>query len=110
MITLTKTLTMTIVALFIAILVGMWLATASPASPEGEHIMPSMSVDVRLGAAELAICDGQTWPHFSDGCASWIAASSRSNGIDRTISMAMHDVDHGFSIVSKAEPMELATR
>lgn len=110
MITLTKTLTMTTVAVLIAILMGMWLATTSPANSEDERALPSMSVDVRLGAAELALCDGQAWPHFSNGCASWIAASSNSNGIDRTISMTVHDVDHGFSIATKVEPIELATR
>lgn len=110
MITLTKTLTMTTLAVLVAALLGVWLATTSPANSTSEQAFPSSNVEVRLGAAELAICAGQAWPHFTEGCASWIAATSDTNAIDRTISMSIHDADHGFTVVSKAQPMELAAR
>lgn len=110
MITMTKTLTMTSIAVLIAVLMGMWLATTSPANSSAEQATPSTSVDMRLGAAELDLCSGQAWPHFTDGCAVWIAASSNNTGIDRTISMTMHDSDHGFTVVTKAQPVEVAVR
>jgi hypothetical protein len=110
MITLTKTLTMTSIAVLVAVLLGMWLATTSPANSSAEHAAPSMSVEVRLGAAELDLCSGQAWPHFSAGCSAWIAASSNIDGIDRTISMSVHDADHGFTVVAKAQQIELAAR
>lgn len=110
MITLTRTLTMTSIAVLVAVLMGMWLATTSPANSSAEQAAPSTSVEVRLGAAELDLCSGQAWPHFTDGCAAWIAASSDNDGIDRTISISTHDADHGFTIVSKAQPLEVAAR
>jgi hypothetical protein len=41
MITLTKTLTMTSIAVLVAVLMGMWLATTSPANSSAEQAMPS---------------------------------------------------------------------
>ena len=110
MITFAKTLTMTTLAVFVAILVGVWLASTSPAISSAQGPALPMSVDVRLGTAELAICDGQAWPHFTNGCAAWIAASSDSNGIDRTVSLTVHHADLGLSVAAKAQPLELAGR
>lgn len=110
MITLARTLTLTTVAVVFAVLLGLWLATTSPANSRTDSAAPSMSVETRLGAAELALCAGQAWPHFSAGCASWIRASSAQAGIDRTISTTITDTDHGFTIVGKATPLELAAR
>jgi hypothetical protein len=110
MITLTKTVTMTSLALILAVLLGMWLATTSPANSSGESMAPSMAVETRLGAAELDLCAGQAWPHFSAGCAAWIAASSNHDGVDRSISGLVHDVDHGFTIAGKASLTEMAAR
>ena len=108
--TLSKTLTMTTVAVLVAALIGVWLAMASPANSGAEQAIPSIDVDVRLGLAELDLCAGQTWPHFNEGCAAWIAATSDTVGIDRTISIAEHDVEHGFTVVGKAQPITLANR
>ncbi|MEM1283921.1 MAG: hypothetical protein AAGH43_00900 [Pseudomonadota bacterium] len=110
MITLARTLTLTTVAVVFAVLLGLWLATTSPANSSAENAAPSMNVETRLGAAELDLCAGQAWPHFSDGCASWIRASSDQSGIDRTISTMVTDADHGFTVVTKATPLEVASR
>ncbi|MFK7792557.1 MAG: hypothetical protein AB8B88_07795 [Devosiaceae bacterium] len=110
MITITRTLTMTTLAVLIAVLMGVWLASTSPANSSGERLDASMSVETRLGIAELDLCTGQTWPHFSEGCATWISASSDTDGINRTISLAVHDADHGFSVVTKAQDIEVASR
>jgi hypothetical protein len=110
MIDMMKTLTITTAAVLAAVLMGIWLASTTPALSGAEENSASTSVNVRLSSAELDLCSGQAWPHFSQGCASWISASSDSHGIDRTISLAVHDVDHGFTVVSKAEPVEVAAR
>lgn len=110
MMNLTKTMTMTSLALIVSVLAGLWLASTTPANSLSENAAPSMSVESRLGAAELALCDGQAWPHFSQGCTAWIAATSDQLGIDRSVSTAVHDYDHGFTIISKAAPVELAAR
>ncbi len=109
MFNMTKTLTMTTLAITVAVLMGLWFASTSPANSSAEQAAPSMSVDVRLGAAELDLCSGQAWPHFSEGCTAWIQASSDTDGIDRTISIASHDAEHGFSVVTKAQPLEVAS-
>ncbi|MBV6657520.1 MAG: hypothetical protein KI785_07095 [Devosiaceae bacterium] len=110
MMTLTKTMTLTSLAIILAIFTGVWLASTSPASSRTDSFAPSVSVETRLGAAELDLCQGQAWPHFSDGCAAWIAATNNTSGIDRTVSTMVSDVDHGFTIVSKAQPLEVAAR
>ena len=107
---LTKTFTLTTLLVLAAVLAGLGLASVTPAVSGGDMATPSMVVETRLGAAELDLCSGQAWPHFSAGCAAWIAASADRDGIDRSISFAVHDADHGFSIVGKAAPMEVAAR
>lgn len=114
MFTLTKTMTLTSLAIIVAIFSGAWLASTSPANSRIDTFQPagitSMSVENRLGAIELDICQGQAWPHFSEGCAAWIAATSGANGIDRTVSTVITDIDHGFTVAGKAQPVEVAAR
>lgn len=110
MMTITRTVTMTTAAVLLAVLMGVWLASTSPANSSSEAATASMSVETRLGIAELDLCTGQAWPHFSNGCAAWISASANSDGLDRTISLAHHDADHGFSVVSKAQTLDVAAR
>ncbi|GAB5511582.1 MAG: hypothetical protein Rhims3KO_29830 [Hyphomicrobiales bacterium] len=110
MIQFAKTITLTSAALVIALFFGAWLANTSPANSTTDQATPSMSVDHRLANAEFDLCDGQAWPHFSDGCTAWIAATSERDGIDRSVSPVMHDAEHGFSIAGKAQPIEVATR
>lgn len=110
--TLTKTMTLTSLAIIVAVFTGAWLASTSPASSRIDVVEPAAapSVESRLGAIELDLCQGQAWPHFSAGCASWIAATSRATGIQRTISTVVTDIDHGFTIAGKAQVMDLAAR
>ncbi len=110
MLTITRTLTMTTAAVLLAIFLGVWLASTSPANSSAGSAIASMSVETRIGIAELDLCSGQAWPSFSDGCAAWISASAQSDGLDRTISLAIHDADQGFSVVGKAQSIAVAAR
>ncbi|MEM1288039.1 MAG: hypothetical protein AAGH60_06775 [Pseudomonadota bacterium] len=110
MITLTKTMTLTSLAVIVAILAGMWMATTQPATSGTQSFEPTMSVETRLGAAGFDLCEGQTWPHFSNGCVSWISAGEGGQAVDRSVSIQITDPDHGFTVVSKAQPISVASR
>jgi hypothetical protein len=110
MLTIARTLTMTTAAMLLAILLGVWLASTSPANSSAGSAAASMSVETRIGIAELDLCSGQAWPSFSHGCAAWISASAKSDGLDRTLSLAVHDADQGFTVAGKARAIVVAAR
>ncbi|MEM6382303.1 MAG: hypothetical protein AAF739_06475 [Pseudomonadota bacterium] len=110
MMNLTKTMALTSLAIIAAVFSGFWLASTAPANTGNAPFEPTRSVESRLGAAELDLCQGQAWPHFTDGCARWIAATNNAEGFDRSISIAVTDVEHGFTVVQKAQPIDVASR